>query len=189
MRKVTCRKILFLLMIILSTLILTACEKKTTYSKAELVAFLPSSNLSSLESVYNGIADISKGKNEYHIRYEAKVKLGADFSDLDIRIDDDNKTMEIIAPEVSIVDIIVDPSSFSFIPSNPQLEINEILDACLIDVQEAVEKDYRLLEQAQRNFVSFIEGLLRPLIKETEYSVSWRLRKIKVVEEVIQWPN
>lgn len=189
MKKGTYKKYLFFVMLVLLTLVLTACGKKTTYSKAELIASLPSSNLSSLESVYNGIADIRKDGKEYHIRYQAKIKLGANFSDLDIRLDNGKKTLEIIAPEVSIVDIIVDPSSFDFIPSNPKVEIDEIMNACENDVREATQKDYRLQEKAQDSFISVIEGLLRPLIKDTEYSASWLLKRIKVVDEVKQWAD
>ena len=189
MKKGTHKKYLFLVMLVLLTLVLTACGKKTTYSKAELIASLPSSNLSSLESVYNGIADIRKDGKEYHIRYQAKIKLGANFSDLDIRLDNGKKTLEIIAPEVSIVDIIVDPSSLAFIPSNPPVDINEILDACLNDVREAAQKDYRLQEKAQDSFISIIEGFLSPLIKETKYTASWLLKRIRVVDEVKKWAD
>lgn len=178
-----------LCMILILTLLLSSCgKKKTTYTKSELINALPTSELSSLECVYNGIADITKNGQVYHIRYEAKVRLGASFKDLDIKIDDKKNTLDITAPEVRINDISVSPN-LSFIPSNPQLDENEILNACYNDAHEAAQTDYRLKELAQDNFISAIEGLLKPLVKDTKYKATWHLQRVQIVEEERKWAD
>lgn len=179
---------LICLLFIIPLLLCSCSKKKTTYTQSELINALPSSDLSSLECVYNGIADIVKNGQTYHIKYEAKIKLGASFKDLDIRIDDKKNTIDITAPEVQITDISVSPN-LSFIPSNPQIDNNEILNACYNDAREAAQTDYKLKELAQDNFISVIEGLLKPLIKDTKYKATWHLQRIKIVEEERKWAD
>ena len=64
------------LMMLFLAIMMTGCSKKIVLTRAELISALPVSELSSLECVRNGIAEIEKGQENYHIRYEAKVKLG-----------------------------------------------------------------------------------------------------------------
>ena len=151
---------------------------------------LPISELSTVECVRNGIAEIEKGKAELHIRYEAKIKLGADFQKLDIQIDDEEKTVQFVVPEVSVLDIIIDPASLSFIPSNPtDIEVDEILTTCKEDAARELEEDYTLKEIGQNNFMSIIEGFLRPLVKESEYTASWMIERIQIVRENRKWQD
>lgn len=176
------------LMMLFLAIMMTGCSKKIVLTRAELISALPVSELSSLECVRNGIAEIEKGQENYHIRYEAKVKLGADFQKIDIQIDEKKKTVIFTAPEVSVIDIIINPSSLSFIPSNStRIEMDEILEACENDVAEEIEYDNTLFTTAQDNFMSIIEGFLRPLITDKDFSFSWYIERIEIVREYKQW--
>lgn len=177
-----------LLLLFLAVMMAGCAKKKAVFTRAELISALPVSELSSVECVRNGIAEIERGQENYHIRYEAKVKLGADFQKIDIQIDEKKKTVVFTAPEVSVLDIIIDPSSLSFIPSNStQIEIDEILEACENDVAEEIEYDNTLFATAQDNFMSIVEGFLRPLISDSDYSFSWFIERIEIVREYKQW--
>ena len=131
------------IIIIIATIIIPIIANKSNSAKivtsSQLEKAVNISDLSTAEFVYNGIAEKYKDDNpekeKYNIKYDASVKVGINMNDIDFNIDNSNKTITPILPEIKINSISVDESSLSYIPKNPDMELNEILDCCQIDAQ------------------------------------------------------
>lgn len=80
------------------------------------------SDMSTFEAIYNGIAEVENEadptQTDYYVSYEAKVKAGFDFENLNMQVDHDRKVITVKIPEIKITDVNVDIGSLDYIFEN-----------------------------------------------------------------------
>lgn len=149
----------------------------TTITSSTLTNAIDISELSTAQFTYNGIAekykDEKKQNVECHIRYNAKVKAGIDMKDVEFDIDEKNKTVKPILPDIKITSNIADEKTLSFIPEGTSIELKDALLICNDDAKNEALKSQELITSAEENLKSIIEGLLYPIINPQGYKVVW----------------
>lgn len=173
----------FVLIIVLSMNTLNKAEifdegEVRIVTKANLMDAIDVSELATSEFIYNGIAEVYKDEKKedvkYYIRYDAKVKAGIDIKDVSFDIDDDEMIIYVTLPEVVIfTDPVIDPKSLSYIPSEKDYDLSEVLKTCEADVLAEAEAATELKTSAEDNLKSIIEALLKPLAEAEGYQIMW----------------
>ena len=83
-------------------------EEPEIITESNLEKIINVSDLSTLEAVYNGIAEVTNSENpdqiDYYVSYEAKVKAGIDFQQVDLDVDNEQKVITVTIPEIKIND-------------------------------------------------------------------------------------
>ncbi len=177
--------ILFLLLIIvIATISLSNREepKPEIITQSSIEQIIHVSDLSTYEAVYNGIAEVPSEKNEdkiaYYVSYEATVKAGFDFKELDVVVDNDTKSVVVTIPEISITKIIVEESTLDFIfmddKANQSTVFADALKACEADVLEESTKESAIIALAKENAENIVTALVQPFVNQldAEYTVT-----------------
>ena len=133
--------------------------------------------LSTAEFSYAGIAQIYADAEETEllcrVRYNATVKAGISMAGVQFEIDNEKKTVTATLPELQLTVNIDDEKSFSFIPSEPNIPLRDIIEACEQDAEREALASAELLASAKSNAQSVIGGLLYPLLLSREYTLLW----------------
>lgn len=154
-------------------------EKPSIISKATLEKVINVSNLSTFESVYNGVAKVMNQKDpqeiDYYVSYEAKVKTGIDFEKVQIEIDEENKMISVKLPKVKITEVEVAMESLDYIFINDNANTStisaEAYKRCIEDATMESNKESAIYELAAENARSVIEALIKPFVEslDSEY--------------------
>lgn len=146
------------------------------------------SSLSSLEYTYNSAVPVyreggqEKGEEPiYYVRYDGKVKMGIDFSLIQISADpDDPQHLIVLLPPVSIMGTSVDPGTFDFIYRDPSAHTEtvmaESLQICQKDLEEAASKDGELKTIAMENVENEISLLMDPIVESLDQKLEVELK-------------
>ena len=134
------------------------------------------SELSTFTAVYNGIAEVTDEKNpekiDYYVAYDAKVNAGIDFKEIDIKINEEEKIIQIEVPPVYITDVQVDIGSMDFIfydnQKNESTVTQEAYKACNADVKEESGRQEAICELAKQNAVNVITALVQPIVAQAD---------------------
>lgn len=151
-------------------------------TEANLKRIINVSELSTYESIYNGIAKVTNAekteKIDYYVAYEATVRAGVDLSLVDISVDNENKSILINLPQVKINDITVDMQSIDIIAESRNVEnkkdiLSEAYQKCIEDVKSETLAEDAIVELATNNAKNILEALIKPFINQldTEYSI------------------
>lgn len=135
-----------------------------------LEAFEYSSELSTFESVYNGIAELKNEKDpekiDGYVSYSAIVKAGFDLKDA--QIDAKDKVITITFPKIKITssDVVED---FEFIFENDKANTDKNIlkrssDACKEDIEQELKNETAILELAEDNAINVLTALASPII-------------------------
>lgn len=150
----------------------------STITDAKLEKAINISNLSTAEFVYNGISekksDLHPEKVECYISYNANVKVGISMEDVKFKIDKDKKIVTPILPEISINIATLDEKSISYIPSNPNISLKDVIAICKLDAINEANKSEKLYQTAKENLQSVIEALLFPALDGSGYTITWQ---------------
>lgn len=150
---------------------------KNTVTDASLQNAINIEKLSTAQFVYNGIAEKYNEEDsddvECHIAYESVIRAGINMQDVKFKVDEKNKKVIITIPDVQIDTPEIDTGSLSYIPKNPKLQLNEIIDLCKKDAQEEGNQSEELKEVAKNSLKTTIQGLITPLLAQEEYSLEW----------------
>lgn len=140
------------------------------------------SDLSTSTVVYKGIAKVmNKEKPEkidYYVAYEARVKAGIDFNNVEITVDQETKAVNVIIPQIKLTDVDVDIASLDFMFENDKANTatvsQEAYAAAEKDVTEESLAKSEIIEIAHQNAVKVITGLLKPFIDtvDGEYTLN-----------------
>ena len=140
------------------------------------------SNLSTFEAVYNGIA---KGTNkdkpeqvDYYVSYEAKIKAGFDFDQVQIEVNEEEKFITVLIPKVKITTIEIDITSLDYIfendKANTETISQEAYKTCIEDATEEGNTQKEIFRLAAQNAKNVIEALIKPFVEQldTEYTLN-----------------
>lgn len=135
------------------------------------------SQLSTSEFVYNGIANKYRtdipDAIQCHIAYNANVKVGIDMADITFQIDEGNKCVTPILPDITVNSVSLDEGSISYIPKNPDIPLKEVISLCREDAMTEAGSSPKLYETAEDNLKAVVEALLMPILDGAGYSLSW----------------
>lgn len=139
-----------------------------------LTDMIPVSNLSTVTSTYNGVAQVMNEKNpdklDYYVAYEAQAQAGVNFNELQPEIDEASKTVTIRVPAAHFMDANVDVSSLDFMFNNKKADTSGVTEraykACQEDADRECSCSEAILELARENAVNTVEALTRPLIEQ-----------------------
>ena len=152
--------------------------KENVITSSQLEKAIDISQLSTAEFVYNGIAekydDDKPEKVECYIAYHADVKVGIQMEDVEFEIDEENKTVTPILPEISVNIAALDENEISYIPKNPDIPLKEIIVLCKEDVVREANDSKKLYQTAEENLKAVIEALVSPILEHAGYTIKWQ---------------
>lgn len=182
--KIIKRIIYFIILIVLILLIVNKFSKNkvTLDSSSNLIKIDEITKFNVAKFTWNGIAEYHKDNTEKvdtYIKYEADIVATMNLENFDknIVIDKDKKEITITLPKIELKPNIIfrdGGKSFSFIPTNTDIEMNELIKVCEDDALEKVSERVKIQEIAKDNAKTTIEGLLLPFIEENDYSIIWK---------------
>lgn len=159
----------------------TQKNKPQIITQATLQKVINVSELSTYEAVYNGIAKVMNVDNpervDYYVSYEAKVKAGIDFEEVDVQVDEEEKLITVTLPEIEIKDVNVDIASLDYIFENDKANTYTVSEQaykkCIEDVTEESSAEQAIYDLAGQNAENIIEALIRPFVEQldTEYQL------------------
>ena len=124
-RKTAVVAVIVAVILILGVSSLVLLSKSTKKSEPSIITtstlekILNVSDLSTFEAIYNGVAKVvspdDPQKIDYYVSYDATVKAGIDFNQVEISVDDETKIISVKLPEIKITDITVDIESMDYI--------------------------------------------------------------------------
>ena len=152
--------------------------KENVCTSSQLEKAIDISQLSTAEFVYNGIAekydDDKPEKVECYIAYHADVKVGIQMEDVEFEIDEANKTVTPILPEISVNIAALDENEISYIPKNPDIPLKEIIVLCKEDAVREANDSKKLYQTAEENLKAVIEALVSPILEHAGYTMKWQ---------------
>ncbi len=146
----------------------------TTFSVSTLKKTIETSELSTFQAVYNGVAVVMNEKKpdkiDYHVSYKAKINAGFDFTKLDSIDDKERKKIVLTIPEITITDISVDISSLDYIFVNDKANTITIsaqaYNACIADIKSEIDKESAIYDLAKQNASNIMKALMKPFLDE-----------------------
>ena len=136
----------------------------TVITTSDLERVVNISRLSSAEFVYNV---------QYSVAYCATVRAGIDMSDITFEIDEENRVVTPILPEIGVDEPILDETTLEFMPSNPRADLQEIIALCKEDALTEMQEDGQIYTTARENLQSTVEALITPLLEHGDYTLGW----------------
>ena len=151
-------------------------SKPEIISKSTLERVINVSDLSTFEAIYNGIAVVTneeKPENiDYYVSYEAKVKAGIDFEKVNLEVNEDEKIITVILPEVKITDVNVDIASLDYIFMNKRANTETVsaqaYKQCIDDVTKESNSTTEIYELAKQNARNIVEALIKPFVEQLD---------------------
>ena len=134
------------------------------------------SELSTMTSVYNGIAEVCSEEDPeevlYYVAYKAKVQAGIDLAAIDIDVDDETKTVTVALPQVRLNEVNVDIASLDYIfvneRANDATVSHEAYKACQADANAECQRQEQILTLARQNAENTITALIEPFIQQAD---------------------
>lgn len=157
--------------------------KKEILTASTLEKIINVSELSTYESVYNGIAKVTNEekpeKVDFYVAYEAKVKAGIDFEKTAITLDDEAKTIIVTLPEVTITDIEVS-EALDFIFENTKAETSTVYakayNECIRDAESESATKEAIKDLAKENAKNVVKALLTPFIEQLDETYTLKVK-------------
>lgn len=152
-------------------------KRGRTITKSELTKAVAVDQLGTAEMTYEGIFDHAGGFaniGEYHVYYKATITACIKMSDVDFDINNKKKTVTITLPTVSIRDPVIDAGSLSYLPSDPHVDMQEIIANCKKDASQEANLNKQIKETAIHNAKTAIRALTDPLLDGVGYQIEWR---------------
>ena len=161
--------------------VISRIEKEDVITSAQLEKAIDISQLSTAEFVYNGIAEKYNEEHpervDCYIAYNASVKVGIQMEDVTFEIQEEEKTVTPVLPDITVQIATLDENSLSYIPKNPDVPLKDMLILCKGNaIREAGEPE-KLYETAEENLKMVMEALLSPVLENAGYSLVWQASK------------
>ncbi|MCI8529826.1 MAG: DUF4230 domain-containing protein [Lachnospiraceae bacterium] len=156
-----------------------------TFSEAAIRKVFEISELSTADYTYNAVARAYQEDGlhiKYYVAYEGRVKVGIDFSKVEIAVDEEEKRITITVPEIQFQEKTVDPGTLEFIFKDKKSETEHVHQEayllCQKDLDERTNGERELLELAGANAKSVVEALVIPWLEQVEedYTVDIRMK-------------
>ncbi len=147
----------------------------TTISKSSLERIIEIGELSTVDYTYNAIAKVydEEGSTiKYYVAYEGTVTAGIDFEKISIKVDEEQKKVRIIIPDVEIHNVNVDMGTMEYIFTKNKYETEtisqEAYKICKQDLQSRVKEERDLYGMAKENAIASVRALFLPWIEQMD---------------------
>ncbi|MDY2510464.1 MAG: DUF4230 domain-containing protein [Ruminococcus callidus] len=154
---------------------------EVTFTEAQLKDAFEISELSTATYTYNSIASAYDKDHEtvrYHVSYEGTVKVGVDFNDIDVKIDESNKKITLTLPDAEVLELNVNAGTMAYIFTDEKYDTETVAQEAYRlsreDLKNKAEKEQQLYETAKENAIAAVEALVTPWIEQmnADYTVS-----------------
>lgn len=161
----------------------TTHPAEVTFTESQLQDILETSELSTATYTYNSIVSALAEDGvtvRYHVSYEGTVKAGVDFAEIDMEIDNENKTILLVLPDAEVLDTSVDAGTLDYIFSDSKFNTETIAQEAYAlsctDLESKIEQEEQLYVIAKENAVAAVEALIKPWVEQIDanYIVSVR---------------
>lgn len=156
-------------------------EKPAVTAASQLEDVLKTSELSTYQVTYNGVAAVNDENGDllYNVAYEAKVSIGLDMDGIKVTEKDaseGSRKLIVTLPAVEISDVAVDAGSLDYIFENSSANTPDVsitaLPACKADAQSECESNDVMYGLAKENAIHTIYALTQPfLAQHKEYTL------------------
>ncbi len=162
-------------------------EKTTVITKSTLTDVIKTSQISTYQTTYNGVAKkINKGEKEasYLVSYEANIKAGVDIRKIEIESIEDN-VIKIKLPSIEIEKPNVDMQKLDYIfydkSEDKEGVTNEAYKLAVKDAETETKNNKAIKKLAEDNLKRLVKALIDPLIEENgkEYTYDWSVENEK----------
>lgn len=151
-------------------------EEPEIISLTALEKMVDVSDMSTFEAIYNGIAEVENEADptqiDYYVSYEAKVKAGFDFENLNMQVDHDRKVITVKIPEIKITDVNVDIGSLDYIFENKKANTETVSEQaykeCIEDVTKESAEEKAIYELAKQNAKNTMEAIIQPFMEQLD---------------------
>ena len=153
----------------------------TTITESTLVNVVKKAKLNTVEYPYSGYTKVTKDEKDlYYVRYSGSVKAGVDMDKVSVELDQDNKTVRILMPEIEIDDISVDVDSLDTIfidekanTENIGAELYKVAtDDMKVKVEERKEEINQMaIDNSKRSLKALIEPWLNQVSEDGDYNI------------------
>ena len=166
-----------LLIVVVLLIVFSGSGEVTISVETSLKEMITSSQLRTAEYTYNSIAEVKDGDNtKYYVSYNGTVSAGFDFEKVEIVRD--GKAIQIIVPDVQILEVIVDPElDYIFIKDKYDTEQTyaEATEACKDDLWVKAQTNETLLKTARESAEDTLEALIKPFESQLSEGESFEI--------------
>lgn len=149
--------------------------KVTAVTAASIEKVFEISELSTAEYIYNAIAR-AYGEDgtsvKYYVAYEGTIKAGIDFSEIEVTVSEEEKTITLSLPKVQIQEATVDPGTLEYIfidkKSESETIHKEAFELCQKDLEEKANSEEELLSLAKSNAETMVRALIKPWVMQVD---------------------
>ena len=171
--------LLIILVVYLKTVVFNNKEGQvTTISKSSLEKVIEINELSTVDYTYNAIVNVyDENDNEgekikYYVAYEGLVSVGIDFKKIEIQVNETEKVVTIVLPEIEVHDLTVDMGTLDCIFVKEKYNTEEVSEeayaASKADLQKRIEEDNELFDLAKKNTIESVKALFVPWIEQVD---------------------
>ena len=143
-----------------------------TVNECVLKEVVTQSKLYTFDYPYKGYASKydDDGEALYHVYYEGSVKVYIDANEIEYSVDDENSTIKVMLPEITIEDPVVDAGSMDYIfndeDENDEDVTQESYRIANADIKEQIKNDKTFGEAANKSVETTVRGLIDPWINK-----------------------
>ena len=161
-------KIKILSLVVVAILIILIFGVALPLSDATLKSAVDIGDLEVVDYTYKGIAEKTSqflwAENvDYRVKYEAHVRASYDMSAIDFRVNNEDKSVTVLLPDVEISDPVLDETKFGYLPENATADVRDVIALCKEDVASEFS-DAGLRTEAMESVRETVEALIRPLL-------------------------
>ncbi len=127
--------------------------------------------------------DIPFTTSKYIYSYDGVVKAGLDFAGIEVQVDDANRIVTVLLPEIEILDVNIDNDSLKIYDESQSiftpLHISDVNEA-QIELKEQVRQtaiDNGILEEAEKNARTIIGGFLSGTMDLKNYTIQFEAKE------------
>ncbi len=168
--------VLVVVILLISNSKKTGKEEPVVINKPTIERILNVSELSTFEAVYNGVAQVMNQQKpndvDYYVSYDSRVKAGVDFDKIGIDVDNENKVITVVLPEIKITDVNVDITSLEYIFINDKANSSTVSSTaykkCIEDATNEANNENVIYELAEKSAKNIVEALLKPFVEQLD---------------------
>ena len=127
--------------------------------------------------------DIPFTTSKYIYSYDGVVKAGLDFAGIEVQVDDANRIVTVLLPEIEVLDVNIDNDSLKIYDESQSiftpLHISDVNEA-QIELKEQVRQtaiDNGILEEAEKNARTIISGFLSGTMDLKNYTIQFEAKE------------
>lgn len=180
---VICVIVVILVVTILFSILFAKERKITTIAESSLKEVIETSELSTVEFIYNSIVTVpdEDGNPKYHVAYEGTVKAGFDFNAITTEVDKENKKIVIVIPEIKINSVNINDETLDFIfikdKYDTETTFQEAYKTSYDDLEKKAEANEIIKQTAYENAIDNMKAIIMPLEAKLPNGYSFDFRE------------